>query len=156
MFSSVLGDTMAISYHQKDGNITVLGSETEFDGVLEFNDNLVIAGKFTGTIKSTGSLVVEKVGNCHVDTAEAESITIAGEVEGNLSAMDRLEMLSGSRVVGDVEAARLRIEDNVNFSGAVKMLDEVPEMDIFLVSPNEYRALVAKRSTKEDEEETAL
>ncbi len=143
---------MAISYHQKEGNVTVLGAETEFDGVLEFSDNLVIAGKFNGTIKASGSLVVEKMGTCTVDTAGAESITIAGEVEGNLSATDKLEMLSGSKVVGDIEASLLRIEDNVNFSGQVKMRDEVPDMDIFLVSPNEYRALVAKRSTKEDEE----
>ncbi len=143
---------MAISYQQKEGNVTVLGAETEFDGVLEFTDNLVIAGKFNGTIKSSGSLVIEKAGSCTVDTAAAESVTIAGEVEGNVSAIDKLEMLSGSRVVGDVEATRLRIEDNVNFSGAVKMKDEIPDMDIFLVSPNEYRALVAQRSTQEDED----
>ncbi len=144
---------MAISYQQKSGNVTVLGSETVFDGVLDFSDNLIIAGKFSGTIKSTGSLVVEKVGMCNVDTAEAESITIAGNVEGNLIASDKLEMFSGSRVVGNVEAARLRIEDNVNFSGAVKMRDEIPDMDIFLVSPNEYRSLVAKRAAKEEDED---
>ncbi len=143
---------MAISYHQKEGNVTVLGTETEFNGVLEFKDNLVVAGNFTGTIKSSGSLVVEKMGKCEVDTAVADSITIAGQVEGNLSATDKIEMFSGSRVVGNVEAARLRIEDNVNFSGEVKMRDEIPDMDIFLVSPNEYRALVARRATKEDEE----
>ena len=29
-------------------NLTVFGQETEFDGVLEFTDNLVITGKFKG------------------------------------------------------------------------------------------------------------
>ncbi len=144
---------MAISYHQKDGNVTVLGAETEFDGVLEFSDNLVIAGSFNGTIKSTGSLVIEKMGKCTVDTAVADSITIAGSIEGNLSASDKLEMFSGSKIIGNIEATRLRIEDNVNFSGDVKMKQEMPDMDIFLVSPNEYRALVAKRSYKEDSDE---
>lgn len=142
---------MAISYRQKEGNLTVLGSETEFSGVLEFSDNLVITGKFTGTIKSTGSLVVEKNGTCIVDTAAAESITIAGQVEGNLSATDKLEMFSGSRIIGDIEASRLRIADNVNFHGNVKMLDEIPDIDIFSVSSIEYKRMVSRKAIIEDE-----
>ena len=38
-------------------NITVFGSETEFDGTLEFRDSLVITGKFSGKIIApTGDL----------------------------------------------------------------------------------------------------
>ena len=29
-----------------DGNITILGDETEFDGVMEYSHNLVVTGKF--------------------------------------------------------------------------------------------------------------
>ena len=29
-----------------NGNLTIFGQETEFDGVLDFTDNLVITGKF--------------------------------------------------------------------------------------------------------------
>ncbi|MFI3257735.1 MAG: polymer-forming cytoskeletal protein [Spirochaetales bacterium] len=143
---------MAISYHQKEGNVTVLGKETEFNGVMEFTDNLIITGKFTGSIKSTGSLVIEKTGECVADNAGAESITVAGKVEGSLSATDKLEMLSGSSVIGNVETARLRIDDDVNFHGAVKMTDTLPDMDIFSVSPQEYRELISRRAIKEDTE----
>ncbi len=144
---------MAISYQQKPGNVTVLGKETEFDGVIEFAGNLVIKGKFNGSIKSEGSLVIEKTGVCSVDTATAESITIAGDITGNLIASDNLEMFSGSKIVGDIEASRLRIEDKVEFAGEVKMRDELPDTDVFLVSPKEYRDLVAKRTITENEEE---
>lgn len=142
---------MAISYRQKEGNLTILGAETEFNGVLEFSDNLVITGKFAGTIKSTGSLVIEKKGICAVDTAAAESITIVGQVEGNLSATDKLEMFSGSRIIGDIETSRLRIADNVNFHGNVKMLDEIPDIDIFSVSSTEYKRMVSRKAIIEDE-----
>ena len=40
------------------GNLTVFGQETEFDGVLEFSDNLVITGKFHGTINASGDLEI--------------------------------------------------------------------------------------------------
>ncbi len=142
---------MAISYQQKAGNVTVLGTETEFDGVIEFTGNLVIKGKFNGSIKSEGSLVIEKTGKCVVDTATAESITVAGDISGNLIANDNLEMFSGSHVDGDVQASRLRIEDKVEFTGDVKMREELPDMDVFLVSPKEYRELVAKRTITEDD-----
>ena len=31
-------------------NITFFGTETEFDGILEFSDRLVITGKFSGKL----------------------------------------------------------------------------------------------------------
>lgn len=140
---------MTISYRQKEGNLTILGLETEFNGELKFSDNLVITGKFSGTIKSTGSLVIEKKSSCTVDIATAESITVAGHVKGNLSALDKLEMLSNSRIVGNVETARLRIADNVSFYGKVKMREQLPVIDIFSVSTAEYKKMVSHRATKE-------
>lgn len=142
---------MPISYRQKQGDLTILGEQTEFAGVLNFTDNLVITGKFTGTIESTGSLVIEKTGKCSVDKITADSITIAGQVQGDLSAKTKLEMFSGSTIVGNVETSRLRIADDVNFQGQVKMLDEVPDIDIFSVSAEEYKRMVSQRSLAEED-----
>lgn len=144
---------MALSYRQKEGNLTILGTETEFNGVLTCSDNLVITGSFSGTIQSSGSLVVEKTGKCIVDSADADSITIAGTVEGALSARDKIEMYSGSKVTGDIKTSSLRIADNVVFHGNVTMLDEVTDFDIFAVSPTEYKKMVAKRAIVEVEDE---
>ena len=42
-------------------NITVFGTETEFDGILEFKDRLIITGKFNGKITApTGDLTIDK------------------------------------------------------------------------------------------------
>lgn len=126
-------------------NLTVFGQETEFDGVLEFTDNLVITGKFHGTIKAKGSLEIDKTAVCTVDSITAKAIVISGNVTGNLHAEERIEMCSGSRVIGDVETARLRIADNVNFEGQVTMLETVPDVDLFTVASAEYKqALILK------------
>jgi len=135
---------MAISYHQKEGNITILGSETTFEGSMEFSDNLIITGKFSGTIKSKkGSLVIEKNGLCEVDSMSANSITISGKVIGDSYAENRLEMLSGSAIKGNIETTLLRIADNVDFQGNVKMLKEVQNIDIFSVSPSDYKKILS-------------
>ena len=63
-------------------NLTVFGQETEFDGILEFTDNLVITGKFNGEIRATGDLEIEKTAVCSVSAMAANSITISGKVTG--------------------------------------------------------------------------
>ena len=49
-------------------NLTVFGQETEFDGELEFTDNLVITGKFSGKINATGNLEIDKTALCNVES----------------------------------------------------------------------------------------
>lgn len=121
-------------------NITVFGEETEFDGVLEFGDRLVITGKFTGKINApTGELEIAKDATCNVDNIDASSIVIAGNVNGNMNASERVEICSGSIVNGNVTTARIRIANNVEFSGEVNMLDKEPEVDLFQVASSEYK-----------------
>ena len=127
------------SFNMKEGNVTVLGQKTEFMGDLEFSDNLVITGKFDGKIESTGNLKIDKTAHCQVSTICADSIFVAGEVTGDLNAKSKIEIASGSRVVGDIAALRLRIDDNVDFHGQVTMLDAAPDVDIFAMTAAEYK-----------------
>jgi len=121
-------------------NITVFGEETEFDGVLEFSDRLVITGKFTGKINAPqGDLEISKTSTCNVENIEAHSIVISGNVKGNMSASERVEICSGSVVEGDITTARIRIANNVDFSGDVTMLDKEPDVDLFQVASAEYK-----------------
>lgn len=138
----------------KSGNVTILGEETEFDGVLEYSDNLVVTGKFSGTIKSDGYLEIYPGAECKVDSMTASTIIISGSVSGNINAHDCLEMNSGSRVVGDVSTKRLCIADDVEFHGSVSMLDDVPEIDIFSMEPVEYKQQMKNSDRTEDENES--
>lgn len=131
---------------KENGNLTVFGQETEFDGVLEFTDSLVITGKFHGTIKATGDLEIDRSAVCDVDVLNAESIVVSGKVTGRIEASERVELCSGSRVKGDIKTARIRISDNVEFEGQVSMLSEVPDIDIFSVASAEYKDALIKKT----------
>ena len=144
---------MTKNEHYVSGNHTTLGEETEFDGVLEYSDNLTVAGKFTGTIKSNGYLEISKSAECKVDSMTASTVIIAGSVNGNINAHDCLEMRSGSRVVGDVSTKKLCIADDVEFHGSVSMLDDVPEIDIFSMDPAEYKQQMRNSDKTEGEVE---
>lgn len=126
-------------------NLTVFGQETEFDGVLEFTDNLVITGKFFGNIKATGDLQIERGAVCNVEKMEANSIIISGTVSGVIDASERVEICSGSVVRGDVSTARIRIAEDVDFEGQVSMIEAVPDVNLFSVASDEFKkSLVIK------------
>lgn len=121
-------------------NVTVFGAETEFDGVLEFNSKLVITGKFSGRINAPeGDLEIAKNAVCNVDSITANSIVISGNITGDLTAAERLEICTGSNVTGNIKTARIRIANNVEFNGQVSMLEDEPHVDLFSVASNEFK-----------------
>lgn len=134
--------------NKENENLTVFGSETEFDGVLEFTDSVVITGKFHGTINASGNLEIEKNAICNVDNMKAQSVVISGQVTGNVEGKERIELCSGSKVKGDLTSARLRIADNVEFDGKVTMIDEIPSTDIFAVGSQEFKNSLVMRTNE--------
>lgn len=131
---------MSDKNEQGKRNITIFGEETEFDGVLEFSDRLVITGKFNGKIIApTGDLAIDKNAICKVDSIDANSIVISGNIKGNMNATERVEICSGSIVEGNITTARIRIANNVDFTGDVNMLEKEPEVDLFSVASDEYK-----------------
>ena len=119
--------------------VTVFGPETEFDGVLEFSDNLIITGRFNGRIKATGNLEVARDAICTVEKIVAKSVVVSGNVTGDIEASERVEICNGGIVKGNIVTSRIRIENNVEFEGDVTMLNSVPEENLFAVASNEYK-----------------
>jgi cytoskeletal protein CcmA (bactofilin family) len=126
--------------------LTVFGPETDFDGVLEFSDDLIITGRFNGKIKATGNLEISKDAVCTVDSIQVKSIVISGSVTGDINASERVEICSGASVTGDISTARLRIANNVEFEGQITMLDGQPDENIFSVASKEYKDALVLRS----------
>ena len=118
----------------------IFGSGTNFNGVLHFSETLCIQGKFTGTIDAQGALIVDRGAVVEADRIAVNSLTVYGTVVGAINATDKIDMMSGARVQGDVVAARLRIADEVLFEGRCTMLQAEDEVDIFSRSTEEIKA----------------
>jgi cytoskeletal protein CcmA (bactofilin family) len=120
--------------------ITVFGEETDFDGVLEFSNRLVITGKFSGKINAPdGDLEISKNAVCEVESLNVNSLIISGNVKGKITAKERVEICSGSTVHSDISTARFRIANNVDYNGQVEMLKEEPDVDLFSVASSEFK-----------------
>jgi cytoskeletal protein CcmA (bactofilin family) len=117
---------------KKDKTETVvLGKTTNFTGFLKFATTLRIQGKFRGTIEATGDLIVDSEAVVDADHITVNSLTVYGNITGTVHAQDKVDMMSGAKVQGDVSAARLRIADGVLFEGKCKMTNVEKDVEIF-------------------------
>ena len=107
--------------NDKDKNLTVLGKETSFNGLMKFTDALHIEGSFTGAIDAKGFLYIGKTATCNVEYIKATSIVVEGSVHGPITAVGDVELKSHSSVIGNIVAKRLKIADDVSFDGVIHM-----------------------------------
>ena len=129
-----------IANKKKDSKEVVLGKTTKFTGILKFNSTLRIQGSFRGTIDAAGELIVDKDAVVQADHVTVSSLTVYGSITGTVLATDKVDMMSGARVHGDVSAARLRIADGVLFEGKCKMTNVDKDIEIFHRPVEEIKA----------------
>jgi cytoskeletal protein CcmA (bactofilin family) len=133
---------------KENATVVVLGKTTNFSGFLKFRETLRIQGKFRGTIEATGALIVDKDAVVEADHISVSSLTVYGTVVGAVRAVDKIDMLSGAEVRGDLSAARLRIADGVIFEGQCTMTGVDKEVEIFSRPTEEIKAELQKTNVQ--------
>jgi cytoskeletal protein CcmA (bactofilin family) len=99
---------------------TVIGQGITIEGEVTATDEVVVAGVIRGKLTTEGQVTVEADGVVEADIT-ARSVSIGGAVTGNVVARERVDLLGGGRLMGDVKAARLTIADGASFKGNVDM-----------------------------------
>ncbi len=100
---------------------TILGANTEFRGIMEFENSIQIQGQFEGEIKTKGLVVVDDTAYVKANI-EANTIIIAGVVEGNVIGTKKVNILAGGQLIGNIKTAKLKIADGVVFDGNCEMI----------------------------------
>lgn len=97
-----------------------IGKGMHIEGKLSFEDTVRVEGSFRGEINSTGTLVIGEGG--HVEgTVNVETIVIAGEVHGTVSARKRVELKAPGKMEGEIRTPNLIITDGAVFNGRCSM-----------------------------------
>lgn len=108
-----------ISFESKNGD-TVIGTEAYFQGTLTAKGSLRVDGRIDGSIVDAKIVTVGKSGKVKGDIS-CEICYVSGEVKGNVTALDHIEALTGSRVDGDIRAPRIMLEEGAIFNGNCSM-----------------------------------
>jgi cytoskeletal protein CcmA (bactofilin family) len=95
---------------------TFLSTDAVFKGSLKFDNELRINGKFEGELSSSGTVHVGSQGDVKAEISVGTAI-VEGKINGNITASDRVELRSTARMVGDIKASKLIVEEGVAFIG---------------------------------------
>jgi cytoskeletal protein CcmA (bactofilin family) len=104
----------------RTGAHTVIGSSIVIDGEISGDEDLVILGTVKGRISLKESLYVEGSGVIEADI-ETARVEVSGQVTGNISASEKVELKTDCKVTGDIRAPRILIADGAVFKGNVDM-----------------------------------
>jgi cytoskeletal protein CcmA (bactofilin family) len=103
----------------KERRETVFGVGVSIEGKIEGDANVRIAGVFKGDIHIKGDLNVEK--GAHLNAKiNAETVTIEGELEGNIVASHQVRLLESGQLIGDLKAATLTVAAGSRMRGNVE------------------------------------
>lgn len=112
----------------KDGEVTtgqstlnsMLGQGCKIKGDIELQGTIRIDGQFEGSISCPDTLIIGKSGVVKAEV-KVKNAVIGGKLVGNIAAANKIELQSGSHVEGDIQTARLVIDEGVFFEGNCKM-----------------------------------
>jgi cytoskeletal protein CcmA (bactofilin family) len=135
---------------------TVIAASVKVEGDFASEGNVLIEGVVEGSLKTNGDLRVGERARIAANVS-ASNATIAGEIRGNLTVGDRLELESTARVRGDVTTKILVVASGATIDGNVHMSSDSMEKAEAKASGRGLRAAAEKmRVTESEEKEPAL
>lgn len=99
---------------------TVIGEGLTVEGDLTSEEEVVVNGNLRGKLTTTDAVSVGSGAVVEADITGV-SLSVAGQVTGDVNASERVDLQSGGRLIGDVKASRLTIADGASFKGNVDM-----------------------------------
>jgi cytoskeletal protein CcmA (bactofilin family) len=115
--------TTARGADEREGRI---GSGARVRGRVHGDGNLVVEGHIEGELAIRGDLTIAGGGSVTCDTLEAHAVTIAGTLEGNVSAAGAVRISGGAQVRGNLRGPTVSIEDGARYSGRLENEFDLP------------------------------
>ncbi|MBZ5672260.1 MAG: polymer-forming cytoskeletal protein [Acidobacteriia bacterium] len=98
---------------------TLLGRTVVAQGQLSANEDLLIEGQFQGNITlEDHCLTVGTEGHLKAEI-RARQVVVQGSVTGNVTAREKVEIRRTGRLMGDLVAATVAIEEGAYFKGSI-------------------------------------
>ncbi|HTX24826.1 MAG TPA: polymer-forming cytoskeletal protein [Steroidobacteraceae bacterium] len=102
-----------------DAKESIIASDLTIEGKIEGTGHVRIAGSFKGDVHVQGNLTIE-AGARLTGQVRASTVTVGGELQGNIEAAARVELLETGVVAGDVKAGSLTVAAGSRMRGQVE------------------------------------
>ena len=99
-----------------------MGPGDILEGKLIYDGSVHADGHVEGELRVTGNIDVA-TGASVKALLEGANVTLKGQVEGMVTARDKLTLGKNARLSGDIQVRRLQIDDGATLNGHVRMGD---------------------------------
>src|SRR5690554_5739616 len=124
----------------------MIGQSIEIKGEITGNEDLVIKGSVEGTIDlAEHEVTIGDSGKVRADI-KGKTVTINGEVTGDISGTEKVVISKTGRVRGNIISPRMMLEDGAVFKGSIDM-DPGDAAKNSRTSSSEAKPAVAPAST---------
>ena len=98
---------------------SVIAADLAIEGKIEGAGHVRIAGKFKGDIKVQGNLTIDQ-GAKVSGGVSANKVTLAGELDGNITSAQQVDVLPSGAINGDLKAGSLTVAAGSRIRGHVE------------------------------------
>ena len=130
---------------------SIVGEGTTFHGELRLNGLLRVDGDFSGTIRTSGKVLIGKSGRAEC-TIRANTVVVGGIVRGNIYAEEKVIVLSTGMMIGNIHSPRLIAEEGVILNGncLIKQEESGSELTEQVEQERNFEAIKFPRSEIEE------
>jgi cytoskeletal protein CcmA (bactofilin family) len=104
---------------------TLIGTGSTFTGNFDCGGDLVVSGNIIGNSRVAGSLTLADTGHWQGDIVASTAI-IGGEIRGNLTITEKLEVRKSARIRGTVQAKQIAIATGAVIDGDMSVTSNLP------------------------------
>ncbi|GAN78370.1 bactofilin family protein [Acidisphaera rubrifaciens] len=106
----------------------VVGRGISVQGTVQDAERLVVEGTVEASMIHATELSINQ-GGVFKGEVEVEDATIAGTIDGTLTARGSLIVRASGRVLGTARCRRLQVEDGGQITGRIEMLTDAPRAE---------------------------
>lgn len=99
---------------------TLIGKGVAIDGNITAPETIRLDGTLTGNCDCKENLIIGADG-CVKGDITAQNVLISGSVEGDIYASGKIELLATGKILGNITAKSLVIDENACFDGRCSM-----------------------------------
>ncbi len=116
----VMTRTTEASRHPERDNVNI-GKSVIIKGDLSGSEDLTIEGEVEGKIELRQNILTIGPNGRIKAQVFAKAVVVQGEVQGNITATERVDIRDAGMVDGDLSAPRVAIADGAHFRGSIDM-----------------------------------
>jgi cytoskeletal protein CcmA (bactofilin family) len=102
-------------------NVANIGKSLHIKGELSGDEDLTVEGTVEGKITLNGHRVTISQNGRVTGEIHAKSVVVGGQVRGNITADEKVEVAATGHLLGDVRAPRVVVADGAQFKGSIDM-----------------------------------